>query len=69
MPEVVRPRVGLVKCTDGTQYDIRFVPTGERDAFMAVTPDGDPVVLGVLDSIVADALAPGQTITVRLRLR
>lgn len=68
MPSI-RPRAGVVVRTDGTRFDVRFVPTGNPDVFLAVTPDGDPVVLGPADSILADVLAPGQTITVSLRLR
>ncbi len=69
MSNDTRPRVGWVTRPDGSRFEVRFIPSGNPGSFLAVTLDGDRVILGPDDTIRADVLAPGQTITVSMGFR
>ena len=58
----VRPRAGGVRRRDGSEVPVRYVPTEDPAAFLAVTVDGDPIVLEAGDQLRADVLGPGQSI-------
>jgi len=57
-----------VERNDGSRTEVRFVPTGDPDVFLAVTTDGERICLGQQDTLTADALGPSQIINVTLRL-
>lgn len=62
MKRGVRPRAGEHVSASGERTPIRFVETGDRDVFLAVTLDGAPVVVFSGESIVVDMIGPGQEV-------
>jgi hypothetical protein len=67
MSDEIRPRGGWVEREDGSRTEVRYIPTSEPNAFLAVSIDGDPIELDLTERITADALGPGQCIKVTVR--
>lgn len=69
-PDEVQPRFGYISHRDdGTRTPLRFLPTHEPGAFLAVTLDGKPAVVCLRDAVFVDRLGPGQTVQFRATMR
>jgi acyl dehydratase len=58
----IRPHGGFLRFRDGREMAVRFVPTGDPSRFLAVTVDGDPIVVDAHAVLVVDMIGPGQAI-------
>lgn len=63
---VIRPRVGEVRCRDGVVTPVRFVQTEDPLVFVAVTVDGERIVMQAGDQLLVDMLGPGQMVSTDL---
>lgn len=64
MREETRPRIGMLLHADGTCTPVRFVPTEDPLAFLAVDRDGGRIRPGPGDALRIDVLGTGQTVVV-----
>jgi hypothetical protein len=58
----VRPTHGRITRADGTTEPVRYVATDDPSMFLPVTVDGEPIIIGLGESLSADVLGPGQAI-------
>jgi hypothetical protein len=58
----IRPSAGKLIHVDGTETELRFVPTGCKHTFLAVTVDGDRVPFRRGDRVEIDRLGPRQSV-------
>jgi hypothetical protein len=61
-----RPHAGTLTRTDGTVIEVRFIPTATPLQFLAVTVDGESVMVRSGDTMSIDVLGPDQSILYRI---
>lgn len=65
-PDEIRPRAGYILHMSGAHTPVRFVPTEDPSVFLAVTVDGEPIVVEAHAHFCVDIVGPGQSIQFRV---